>query len=313
MVRNMKKYLLLFLIIIIFICLLPLFALLAPKASNENKPTLKGGPIILVYDNGNITEQNLEEYLVGVIAAEMPALYEIEALKAQAVAARSYILSRKGKDNPDHKGADVCTDSAHCKAYISPEDATEKWGEEHSKEYLNKIQTAVSETCGEYLSYDNQPVVACFYAVSGGKTENAKDVWGGDVPYLRSVDSSVDLSYEGLEDVISFPKESAMSLLETNDLNVSEVKKTEGGSVSSLKIGNKSFTGGQIRSLFGLNSSNFEISLSENDITFTTKGKGHGVGMSQYGANIMAKDGKKYTEILLHYYSNVTIEKITEI
>ena len=310
----MKKYFLLYLITILSPCLLPLFALFAPAVSGESSSAPRSNTSILVYNEktDKISEENLEEYLVGVVSAEMPASYEIEALKAQAVAARSYILSRKGKGNPDHPDADVCTNPAHCKAYISSAEAMENWGE-RGEEYLEKISLAVRETQDEYLSYNDEIVVACFYAVSSGKTENAKDVWGGDVPYLVSVDSSADLTYENLTEEASFSLSEAKELLGVESLSLGGTEKTEGGSVKTIKIGDKAFSGVEIRSLFGLNSANFEVSLSDSAITFVTTGKGHGVGMSQYGANMMAKDGKNYTEILLHYYSNVTIEKGTEI
>ena len=307
----MKKYFLFFLIVVLSLSLLPVFAIFVPFSSGDDASAPRNNTSILVYNKeaDKITEENLEEYLVGVVAAEMPALYEIEALKAQSVAARSYILSRKGKGNPD---ADVCTDPTHCKAYTSPEDALENWGE-NDEEYLKKISSAVYETQGEYLSYDNEVAVACFYAVSSGKTENAKDIWGGDVPYLVSVDSSADLSYEGLSETVAFPVSEAKSILGVENLTLGESVRTQGGSVSSIKIGGETFSGTQIRSLFNLNSANFEISISGDNLIFTTKGKGHGVGMSQYGANMMAKNGKTYTDILLHYYSNVTIEKEREI
>lgn len=311
----MKKYILMFIITILLLCIIPILALFSFIPQSKDNPSPKNAITISVYDKDTdkITEQNLEEYLVGVVAAEMPALYEVEALKAQAVAARSYILSRRGKENPDHGGADVCTDPAHCKAYISPQDANKKWGSEWSDKYLEKIRSAVFDTEGEYISYNGEAAVACFCAVSSGRTENAKDVWGGDTPYLRSVESPGDLSYDGFEASVSFSKEEALSRLGVSSLETKDISRTEGGSVKTISIGEKEFSGTQLRSLFGLNSANFEISLDGDSIIFTSKGKGHGVGMSQYGANKMAEDGEKYTEILLHYYSNVTIENLQKI
>ncbi len=258
----------------------------------------------------SVSNYDLEEYLVGVIAAEMPASYETEALKAQAVAARSYILSRTNTQNPDHKNADVCTDSTHCKAYLSEEEANEKWGDDWSEKYLDKIKTAVSSTEGEYISYNGEVAVACFSAFSSGKTENAADVWGGEVPYLQSVDSPGDLTHKDFTAQTAVPVSEAYEKLDISSLSIGEITHTEGGSVKTINIGGKEFSGTQVRSLFGLNSANFEISVDDKTVIFTTKGKGHGVGMSQYGANEMAKSGQSYTEILLHYYSNVTIEKM---
>lgn len=270
---------------------------------------------ISVFDKetGKVTDYDLEEYLVGVVSAEMPASYETEALKAQAVAARSYILSRDNSGNPDHKGADVCTDSAHCKAYLSEAAAKEKWGEAWAEKYLGKIKSAVSDTAGEYIAYDGEAAVACFCAVSSGKTESATDVWGTETPYLKSVDSPGDLTYENFTASVTVPRAEFLKKLDVSSASVDNVTHTEGGAVKSITIGGKSFSGTQIRSIFGLNSANFELSVNEDEAVFTSKGKGHGVGMSQFGANQMAKDGKNYTEILLHYYSNVTIEKMQDL
>ena len=251
----------------------------------------------------------MEDYLVGVVTAEMPALYEDEALKAQAVAARSYIMTKIGKENPDHKGADVCTDPSHCKAYTSPDEARQNWGEDYAK-YNEKIKSAVDLTKGEYIAYQGETAVACFYAVSGGRTENASDVWGGDTPYLVSVESPGDLAYENLKATVGIQAEEACSRLGVSEIKIGELKRTEGGAVKSVMIGDKNFSGTEIRSLFGLNSANFEVYTVDNQLIFETTGKGHGVGMSQYGANQMAKNGKTYREILLHYYRGVTIEKI---
>lgn len=264
-------------------------------------------------DTGKIYEYNLEEYLVGVVSAEMPASYETEALKAQAVAARSYILSRSKSGNPDHKGADVCTDSTHCKAYLSESAAKEKWGDGWADKYLKKIKSAVYDTKGEYVAYNGEAAVACFSAVSSGKTENAADVWGSETPYLKSVDSPGDLTYENFTDSVTVPKTEFLEKLGISSASVGAITHTEGGSVKNISIGGKDFSGTQIRSIFGLNSANFELLINDAEAVFTTKGKGHGVGMSQYGANQMAKDGEKYTEILFHYYSNVTIEKMQEL
>ena len=307
----MKKMMIVFLATVIFISVVPIFHLFLINPTEISDDYTASGQKISVYNikTDKVTEQNIEEYLVGVVTAEMPALYEIEALKAQAVAARSYILTKIGKDNPDHKGADVCTNPAHCKAYTSPEEAKENWGNDYNK-YYNKIKSAVDKTKGEYISYEGETAVACFYAVSGGRTENASDVWGGETPYLRSVESVGDLSYENLKETVSFPKDEAISRLGVNSLKISDLKYTEGGSVKNIKIGEKEFSGTEIRSIFGLNSANFEVSTTEKELIFVTTGKGHGVGMSQYGANQMAKDGKTYEEILLHYYQGVTIEKI---
>lgn len=265
---------------------------------------------ILVFNHKTkkISKEKMEEYLVGVVSTEMPALYEKEALKAQAVAARSYILSKIGTKNPDHEGAEVCTNSAHCKAYVSDDELKERWGEKYD-EYLKKIKDAVSQTKGEYIAYDGETAVACFYAVSGGRTESSKDVWGGEKPYLQSVDSPWDLEYDGLIEKVKIDKEKVKSTLGVQTLQRGGITRTSGGSVKTVAIGEKVFSGTEIRQLFGLNSANFEIEEEEEKIIFVTKGKGHGVGMSQFGANQMAKQGKDYKEILTYYYQGVEIKK----
>ncbi len=275
-------------------------------------PAEKTSYTVSVFDKtrGEITEYDLEEYLVGVVSAEMPASYETEALKAQAVAARSYILSREGYKNPDHQGADVCTDPSHCKAYLSEAEADKKWGKDWSKKYLGKIKEAVNATKGEYIAYGGEAAVACFSAASSGKTEDAEDVWGTETPYLKSVESPGDLTYKDFTATVSVPIEEFREKLGVTSSAVGEASYTKGGSVKTINIGDKSFLGTDLRSLFNLNSANFELKVDEKNAVFTSKGKGHGVGMSQYGANQMALNGKNYTEILLHYYSNVTIEKL---
>ncbi len=307
----MKKMLVVFGMAIFIISVLPAvhlffndFNVREQVGFNESRETIS------VYSSktGKVTEEDIEEYLVGVVTAEMPALYEDEALKAQAVAARSYILSKKGTENPDHKDAEVCTDPAHCKAYTALAEAKENWGRDFEK-YHNKIKTAVEATKGEYISYNGETAVACFYAVSGGRTENASDVWGGDTPYLRSVESPGDLNYDNLKASVSVSNDEAMSVLGVDSLRIGDVKRTEGGSVKTIQIGGKVFTGTEIRSLFKLNSANFEVQTTDKEVVFTTTGKGHGVGMSQFGANQMAKEGKTYREILCHYYRGVDIEK----
>jgi len=261
----------------------------------------------------------LETYLTGVLAAEMPASYEIEALKAQAVAARSYILSKIGKENATHPDAVICTDSTHCKAWISEEDAKAKWKSSEQKENWEKLESAVNSTKGEYMTYDHQVIEAFFFSSSGGKTENSEDVWGGSRPYLKSVESygdsispdntsTVTLSYtqfsEKLKPYLDNTADTA------SPISIGEITRTEGGSVATICIGGKTFKGTEIRSIFGLKSANFTIAASPSNVTFTVKGYGHGVGMSQKGANYMAQSGKNYEEILSHYYTDIQITSL---
>ena len=258
----------------------------------------------------------LEEYLVGVVAAEMPAEYHIEALKAQAVAARSYILKKAETVNSDHKDAIVCDNPAHCKGYIDENGARGKWSDKKEDEYLKKIKTAVAKTKGEYMIYEGETVEAFFFARSGGRTENSEDVWGEKRGYLKSVNSEDDLLHpEAYEEKILSNAEVREKLFEINNkikkggmpLDIVVVSRTEGGAVNELSVEGIILKGTEVRRLFGLKSANFAVEATNKEVLFKTAGYGHGVGMSQYGANAMAKNGKKYTEILSHYYSNVQI------
>ncbi len=311
----MKKIISIFSSTIFLLYLLPLTLAMSLSPVDKPKQTAQiqnADTVISVLNktSGKVEEYDIEEYLIGVVSAEMPASYQEEALKAQAVAARSYILSKKGNSNPDHKDADVCTNPSHCKAYLSEEEANKKWGNDWSAKYLSKIKSAVNATKGEYIAYDGEIAVACFCAASSGKTESAADVWGSDTPYLKSVESDGDLTYTTPSATVSVPISNFCQKLGISSGEIGEITRTDGGSIKTIVIGKKRFSGTKLREIFNLNSANFTLTVGENQATFVTKGKGHGVGMSQYGANKMAESGKNYTEILLHYYSNVTIEKL---
>lgn len=278
---------------------------------------------ITVYNTAEdkLLEVNFEEYLVGVLAGEMPASYETEALKAQAVAARSYILSRiadclEGKTSEEHKGAMVCTNYEHCNAWRDISEQKKSWDVRYADDYEAKLRRAVKLTEGEYMVYDNRVVKAYFYAISGGRTENVEEVWGTALPYLKSVPSREDIGSDGYESRSAYPKDlfvqklkSAKSEVNITELKscVGEVKNTQAGSVSEIVIGGASFTGKEIRELFNLRSTNFSIETEGDKVTFIVRGYGHGVGMSQNGANVMAQQGKSYREILSHYYTGVSI------
>ena len=245
----------------------------------------------------------------------MPASYEPEALKAQAVAARSYILSKTESQNSSHPEAVVCSDPTHCKGYLSLSEAKEKWGDGWEKDFYPKIKSAVEATRGEYIAYENEAVEAFFFALSNGQTESAKDVWGSDLPYLKSTGSEDDsLSpnfYSTAE--ISLPdfntrlKKLNSDYTPSDKISPGAVAYTDGGRVKTIEIGGCSFKGTDIRSAFSLNSADFTINQDGDKIIFSVKGKGHGVGMSQYGANTLAKKGLTYKDILKHYYTGVEI------
>lgn len=259
----------------------------------------------------------LNEYLYGVVAAEMPASFEEEALKAQAVAARTETVKKMSQKNDVHKNADVCDNINHCQAYYKEAELKEKYGDEWMRDFYPKIKKSVDETDGITAVYNDEPISAVFHSTSSGMTENSKDVWGGDMPYLVSVKS------DGEEDSPRYFEEksftindfkSKLSKIKKTDFSgepeswIKSIKRNESGSVNEINVCDTSFKGTQIRSALDLRSTNFEIEISKNSVTISTKGYGHGVGMSQYGANYMAKNGYTYEDILKKYYTGISLK-----
>lgn len=283
-----------------------------PSVPSEQSPAEVYLPVLV---DDRVEELTLTQYLCGVVAAEMPASYPLEALKAQTVAACSYMVYRSINEPnaPEHKGAWVCNDPSHCKGYLSPLQMKQTWGEEHYSEYYAKIASAVSAVAGQILTYDGQPVNAVFHAISAGQTERAADVWGQDVPYLQAVESFMDVNAAQYLSSAEFSREELYELLSITKpdidkaLTVGSVVRSDSGGVISAEIGKVSFTGAQLRSTLSLRSTNFEIAQSEDTYTFTVKGYGHCVGMSQYGAGQLAQEGMGYADILKTYYTNVEI------
>ncbi len=329
----MKKTLALFLAIIISAFFLPYAISRIITISGSNTATVTNGDAVTagnfsrpfkisvyIADSGTVKEMEFEEYVTGVLAGEMPATYHLEALKAQAVAIRSYVLSKvasymQNGAPSEHQGAMVCTDYTHCNAWKSIDNARQGWDPRFRDDYEAKIRQAVTQTSGEYMSYDNKVVKAYFYAISSGRTENVEEVWGSSLPYLKSVNSREDIGTDGFESKSHYPKDLFVQKLKTkySDIDASDllsmvgnIERTEGGSVSSIELFGKQFDGKEIRNLFGLRSANFEISTEGDKITFLVKGYGHGVGMSQNGANVLAIGGDDYRQILKHYYSGVS-------
>ena len=278
-------------------------------------------------DEGKTQEINMEDYIVCVVSAEVPASFHEEAIKAQAVAARTYVYNKYKKFTEDpslapdeHKDASVCTDYTHCCAYYSKEKLQEIHGEEWMKKYYDKIVDCVKATKGEIILYEGEPITASFHASSGGcRTENSGDVWSSDLPYLVSVESPGEDKREGYNTVVTVSCDNFKAKINEgypdaalgDDRNTwfGDITYTQGNSVNTIKIGNTQIKGTQMRSLFGLKSACFEISMLNDKITFNVHGSGHGVGMSQHGANIMANDGKGYIEILKWYYTGVEVKK----
>lgn len=256
---------------------------------------------------GNLRQMTLREYLVGVVLAEMPADFEPEALKAQAVVARTY--TRKRMEGSKHGEAAVCMDPGCCQGWRSGEDYLEAGGRERS---LNKVRSAVADTDGLVLRWEGKLIDATYFSCSGGTTEDAVAVWGQDVPYLRSVESPGEEEAPRFTDSVSFsPAEFAGKLGLSGEGDPGSwfgaTTHTAGGGVETMVIRGKTFTGTQLRSKLGLRSTAFEVAVSGKTITVTTRGFGHRVGMSQYGAQAMAQSGSTYDEILAHYYSGAEL------
>lgn len=284
------------------------------KRGTENEKNIK------VYDvkKDRLLNIELDEYITNVLAAEMPASFCEEALKAQAVCARTYALRKVNSGAKEHKGGDVCTDFAHCQAYYDNETMKEKWGKDYEFN-LKKIKKCVAETSGEVITYNGEYAISVFHSCSNGKTENAKDVWGGDYPYLVSVDSVGDFDNKDYSSIFTIKKDEFVgkinSVIENkissdDELKIGEFKMTEGDNVKSFMVGNSVVSGTDIRKLFSLKSTAFTIEPKGDEIIFSVYGNGHGVGMSQYGANGMANDGAKYDKILKYYYPGVELHKM---
>ncbi len=288
---------------------------------NQINPKIK----VYITKENKVKEMGLEDYVVGVVASEVPAEFSKEALKAQAVAARTFALAHMesfgGHKYKSNTGADVC-DTVQCQVFMNKEDRFKSWEENKREEYWNKITSSVQETSGEFLTYDNKLVMEPYYfAVSSGKTEDASEVFQDNVPYLKSVSSfgeerapkyksKITISYNNfIKKINSNYKDCELSL---NDLkNGIQIKdRSKGGAVKEIKIGKVTLSGVQFRKIIGLNSANFNIEINDNNININCSGYGHGVGMSQWGANSMAKSGKSYKEIVKHYYSGVEVNKI---
>ena len=261
---------------------------------------------VKVLINNEVKTLNLEDYIIGVVAGEMPASFEIEALKAQSVASRTYALFKKNNSNSNYD----LTDDTNSQVYIDNEAMKEKWKEDYDL-YYDKIKKAVLSTKGEVLTKDNQIIKAYYFSMSNGNTQDAKEVFKEE-DYLKSVDSIYDNEQiNNYKVTTNISKEEFKTKLGINcdPIIIKDIIKNESNYISTIDICNKTFSGIEIRKLLNLRSSSFDIEVN-NDIEITTYGYGHGVGMSQYGANGYAKNGYNYKEILKHYYTNVEITSI---
>ena len=258
--------------------------------------------------DGTVTETELERYLVGVVLGEMPAYFEPEALKAQAVVARTYTL-RIHTQGGKHGDGSICTDPGCCQAYVTVMDYLEQGG---TGESVEKVTAAVNATAGKVLLYEQKLIEATYFSCSGGTTEDAQAVWGTDYPYLRSVSSPGEENAACFTDTVSFSfpafqERLGVQLDEDPAAWFGPVTCTAGSGVAVITVGGKEYTGTEMRRLLGLRSTIFEIEVTEKEIRIHTKGYGHRVGMSQYGAEAMAVGGSTYDRILAHYYRGTTL------
>ena len=300
--------------------LLPLTVLGQPSTQATSQGVIKIEEItpqksfkILRSATGEVEEISYDDYIFGVLAAEMPASYEAEALKAQAVAAHTFALHRKATNK--NKDYDITDDFTIDQAFITEESAKEKWGD-NADEYITKLKNAVESTKNLALTYNGEIALAVYHAISFGKTEDCKNVWGGNYPYLVSVSSAGDKlspNYKSTKSVTLEEIKTAFKELNLSNTPADYFKniiKTEAGGIKSVTLCGNQVSGGEIRKQLDLRSNCFEVAYKDGAFQFTVYGYGHGVGMSQTGANYMAQQGADFKEILCHYYTGCKIEKV---
>ena len=306
----MKKVLLFTLVVI-------LIPLLIVGLNNKEKILykMKFGSInnkvirVLRTSNKEVVEVPLEEYVIGVVAGEMPASFDVEALKSQAVASRTYVLKKQENSRLDY---DV-VDNTSNQVYIDYDQMKDKWKNNYESNLL-KVKEAVKQTKGEVILYENNLIDAMFFSTSNGYTENSGDVFSNSLPYLTSVESNWDRKespvFSSTKEVTKNEFLFNLGLDSNSEIIIGNINKTSTGRVKNIIINNKEFDASKIRSAFNLKSTSFSISLVNDKVIFNVNGYGHGVGMSQYGANGMSKEGYNYKDILKHYYKNCEIKKI---
>jgi len=286
----------------------------APAPQSEiDKNTL-----ISVLLEGELKQLNMRDYLMGVLRAEMPASFELDALKSQAVAARTYVLYKiLHGGSPNHPEADACDDITCCQAFMPFEVAAQGWGADADANE-EKIRQAVIGTDGECVLYGGEPVLAVFHSSSAGTTQDAAAVWSSGMPYLQSVETPENEdTVPGYHSQASFPvaelKERLLSSLPNADLSGSpsnwftNISQQPNGTVTAVTVGGVELTGSQLRSILELRSACFTISFDSENVVFSVTGYGHGVGMSQYGANVLAAQGMGYKDILSWYYTDTAV------
>ena len=324
----MKLYVILT-IFLIFCAALSPFAVLSPK-KNESK-TEKEAVIternsgsteeetlnVLKTETYKIAQKDMTEYIIGTVAAEIPPEYEAEAIKAQAVVCYTNALRQKTKtDGKETCESDISDDSNIHQAYLEKNELQKKWGKRYD-EYLKKITDCVNAVNGKYLEYDGKPIFACFHAISTGRTENSKNVYGNEIPYLQSVVANGDLLSPDIDSAADFSDEEFKEhLKKLGEINLSKnssewlgkIKTTKSGTVISIVIGSKEFSGNDVCKAYSLKSPAFTVEKTKDGFKFSVKGCGNLVGMSQYSADYMARQGSNYEEILMHFYKGAKLK-----
>lgn len=279
---------------------------------------------LLHQESGQVEELNIDEYLYGVVSSEMPANYEIEALKAQAVVARTYTIYQIIHNSGKHENADICDNFNCCQAWISKDERMAKWSAEEAESNWNKILEAVNSTSGKIITYNGEPINAFFHANSGGITESSLNIWGGiDYPYLKSVETAGEEGYTQYSSEVVYSKEELINKIKEKypdcEIDFSQenciqiIEYTTSSRVKTIKFGNIEMAGTEARTILGLKSTNFTFIIEGNNIKFSVTGYGHGVGMSQTGADALAKTGSNYEEIIKHFYTDVEIIEVNSL
>ncbi len=279
---------------------------------------------VYLHDQDRIVAMNLEDYVKGMVAAEMPAEFDLEALKAQAVAGRTYAVKQMvhfgGPGLPDRPGADVSTDPRQNQAWLSTLQLRERWGPFNFDRYWAKITQAVDGTRGLIVTYNGEAINAVFHSTSGERTASAKEVWGYDFPYLQSVvcnwdkksprySDSKEYTFAELEQRLG-TEAGVVAAAQGGGAVAQVLARTESGRVDKAKVGSKTFTGFDLRQKLELRSTNFTVETQGGKLVFKTTGYGHGAGLCQYGANGLAKEGRDFRAILTYYYTGVQIASI---